>query len=142
MSRRERIIRATLSKRKRLRLVKNDTNHIAERIRAIEDGYFILQDNTNGSYEVHSTQNIGNTYCFAVPYDTLDARTLEYCRYTSTGRNVAATIEKSNERIRRSAERSNKNDIHDRSLEFADRMSAAVQKDELHDGYTRTFSMG
>ena len=26
-------------------------------------------------------------------------------------------------------------------MELADRMSAAVQKDELHDGYTRTFSM-
>ena len=87
MSRRERIIEATLSRRKRMRLVKNDTNHIAER------------------------------------------------------RNAVATIEKKNERIQRSAERSNRNDIYDRSMELADRMSAAVQKDELYDGYTRTFSM-
>ncbi len=142
MSRRERIIRGTLSKRKRLRLIENDTNHIAERIRDIEDGYFILQDNVSGDYEVHSTENIGDTYCFTVPYDSLDARTLEYCRYTSTGRNAVAIIEKKNERIQRSAERSKKNDLHDRSMELADRMSAAVQKDELHDGYTRTFSMG
>lgn len=141
MSRRERKIEAALSKRKRMRLVKNDTNHIAERIRYIEDGYFILQDVVSGDYEVHSTENIGDTYCFAVPYDSLDARTLEYCRYTSTGRNAVATIEKKNERIQRSAERSNRNDIHDRSMELAERMSAAIQKDELHDGYTRTFSM-
>lgn len=141
MSRRERIIRETLSKEKRLYLIENDTNHIAERIRDIEDGYFIVRNNIDGLCEVHSTENIGDTYCFTVPYKTLDARTLEYCRYTSTGRNAVATIEKKNERIKRSAERSNRNDIHDRSMELADRMSAAVQKDELHDGYTRTFSM-
>jgi len=141
MSRRERIIETALSRRKRMRLIKNDTNHIAKRIRDIENGYFILQDNATGDYEVHSTENIGNTYCFTVPHDSLDARTLEYCRYTSTGRNAVATIERKNERIRRSTERSNKNDMYDRSMELADRMSAAVQKDELHDGYTRTFSM-
>lgn len=142
MSRRDRIIRETLSKRKKLRLVDNDTNRIAERIRDIENGYFILQDNVSGNYEVHSVENIGDTYCFTVPYDLLDARTLEYCRYTSTGRNAVATMKKKNEQIHCSTERSNKNDLYDRSMEFADRMSAAVQKDELHDGYTRTFSMG
>ena len=141
MSRRERIIETALSRRKRMQLIENDTNHIAERIRNIEDGYFILQDNVSGEYEVHSTENIGDTYCFTVPYGSLDTRTLEYCRYTSTGRNAVATIERKNERMRRSAERSNKNDMYDRSMELADRMSAAVQKDELHDGYTRTFSM-
>lgn len=141
MSRRDNIINRTLSQHKNVSLVSCDVNNIAKRIRDLEDGYFIVHNNRTNCYEVHSTMNIGDTYCFTVPYETLDARTLEYCRYTSTSRNAVATIEKKNEKIRRSEERSNRNDMYDRSMELADRMSAAVQKDELHDGYSRLFSM-
>lgn len=138
---RERKIHDTLSRRKRMKLVKHDTCDISNRIKQIEDGYFILQDCVNGKYEVHSTYNIGNTYCFAVPYNVLDARTLDYCRETRAESNVLLRIKQNNEKIEQSLKRANKGDLKDRSLELADRVSFALQKDELHDGYKRVYSM-
>jgi hypothetical protein len=130
-----------LSKRPRHRLVKHDMYGIVERLKEIEDGYFVLQDKVTGSYEVHSTLNTGNTYCFTVPYGRLDARTLEYCRRTSTGRNVVAMVEKNNNKIDASRERAKLNDMEARTAELADRLSYAREQDSMHDGYKRVFSM-
>lgn len=141
MSYREQRIRDTLNRRRQLRLVENDLFKISNRIQRIDRGYFILQNMRDGSYEVHNTNNIGSTYCFAVPYGELDARTLEYCRYTSTGRNVVKEVEQRNEKIKQARQRANHNDLVDRSLELADRVGMAYEKDELHDGYKRTFTV-
>ena len=61
--------------------VVSDPFDITNRIREIEDEYFILYNRYEKRFEVHSTaQPIRQTYCFTVPFDTLDNRTLEYCR--------------------------------------------------------------
>lgn len=135
-------IRDTLSRRPALRLVENDTAGICERIKEIEKEYFIVRNMLSGDYEVHSTLNDGNTFCFAVPYDRLDARTLEYCRKTRTGRDVALAVEKNNARIEASEARAMRNSLESRAYEMRDYVSYGVECGELHEGYRRTVSMG
>ena len=57
-------IQDTLSKRPYHQWIRDDLYKISQRIREIDDGYFILQHIPSGSYEVHHVGNIGSTYCF------------------------------------------------------------------------------
>ena len=124
-----------------LRLIEHDLYGIAERIQDIEDGYFIVFDSRSGRYEVHSAYNKGSTYCFSVPYDALDARTLDYChrtRIANTDR-ILAEIEKTNEALKAGRMKKFSSDIEAASYETATELKLANLKDELHSGYRRTF---
>lgn len=128
-------IREALARRPSHRLVADDPFRIAERLKDIEEGYFILRNTNTGRYEVHSTMNLGSTYCFTVPFDRLDSRTLEYCRETSTGRNGVELAERQNARLEASRERSRRDDMRARTEEVADRMLHAKGS------YKRVFTM-
>lgn len=63
-------------------LVEKDLFHIATRLKNIDNGYFILYNTKKNKYEVHNHNNLLGTYCFSVPYKTLDARTYYYALET------------------------------------------------------------
>ena len=131
-------IKETLLKREYLEIVKSDVFRIADRIKRIDKDYLILFNHKSRKYEVHNSSNIGNTYCFTVPYDELDDRTLEYCRETLVENDVAASIDYFNKKIEKSKEREKENLFESTSREFADRMSYAVEEDQLHEGYKKS----
>lgn len=137
----KRKIKTLVSASNKYSLVKNDLYDIAERIKEIDSSYFILLNRCNGRYEVHSTENIGETFCFVVPYRTLDVRTLNYCRETRVERDVAAMIDDYNDKLEKSWLKGQDNLLHDASFELADRMSFAVDEDMLHDGYKHVYMM-
>jgi hypothetical protein len=56
--------------------IENDLYDIANRLKSIDSGYFVVYDISRQKYEVHNSSNIGNTYCLTVPYEYLDARTV------------------------------------------------------------------
>ncbi|HEY8443798.1 MAG TPA: hypothetical protein VIL24_03260 [Clostridia bacterium] len=62
--------------------IEKDLYDIADRLKAIDSGYFVVYDTERKKYEVHNTNNIGNTYCLTVPYGCLDARTIDFVNKT------------------------------------------------------------
>ncbi|HEY8419523.1 MAG TPA: hypothetical protein VIL03_03725 [Clostridia bacterium] len=62
--------------------IENDLYDIANRLKAIDSGYFVLYDTARKKYEVHNSNNIGGTYCLTVPYEKLDARTIDFVQKT------------------------------------------------------------
>lgn len=68
--------------RSHLRAVTDDLYFIASRLKAIDPSYYVVYNLVRERYEVHSNEQKGNTLCFVVPYNVLDARTLEYAART------------------------------------------------------------
>lgn len=126
-----------LSRRPFHRLVRNDVYNISERIKDIEPDYFILKNTVNGRYEVHSTANIGDTYCFTVQEDRLDYRTLRHCRETSNGQNMMEVYDRMNDRLDSRRIKHNRDNIHDMAEELAERMIIATDSDMLSEGYSK-----
>lgn len=137
MGRKERI-KDSLERRPYHELIEDDLYRITSRIRKIDDGYFILRHTLSGRYEVHNTNNIGSTYCFIVPYDSLDKRTLTYCRETAVERDIAEIIERQNQRLEESNKRSQQSEIEDRAKYVSEMEAFAVDEDQLHEGYRST----
>jgi hypothetical protein len=126
--------------------ISHDLYDIAGRIREIEPGYFIMRNHRTGKFEVHSTDNKGKTtYCFTVPYDELDARTLAHCRETSVTRWSAGRFSemmRHNDALDEKKERRFAGDIEAASREAATDVSLGVEKDQTHSGYMRSHYMG
>ena len=59
----------------------HDVYYIAERLKEIDFNYFILYNTKRKKYEIHHTGQPG-TYCLTVPYDELDARTIDFVNQT------------------------------------------------------------
>lgn len=139
-------IDSVLLKRPYLRLIKGDMYDIARRIKEVEEGYFIVFNTRNEKYEVHSTFNKGwNTYCFTVPYDRLDIRTLHLCRETNLalhGDEILKKMEAENKKIEETQEKDFKRTVNDGAEEAAEMVAFGIEADELHEGYKKTHVMG
>ena len=69
---------------KNFQVILNDPCFIAQRIKYINERYFIVFNINKQKYEVHCLGQIGGTFCFTLPYDTLDERTLFYTLKTQS----------------------------------------------------------
>ena len=54
---------------------------VCDRLKSIDDGYFVVFNVKRDRYEVHNNRQT-DTFCFVVPYDKLDSRTVDYCLKT------------------------------------------------------------
>ena len=139
-------IDSVLLRKSYLELVRGDLYSISTRIKEIDSGYFIVFNRKSCRHEVHSTANRGwDTYCFTVPYDRLDVRTLEYCRKTNIrirGDIVHAEVERRNAQIAAEKKKDFQRNLHDGSLETADMAAFGINQDELYEGYSKTHYMG
>lgn len=126
----------------RLTQVMSDPFDIVNRIREIEDEYFILYNKYEKKFEVHSTaQPIRQTYCFTVPFDTLDNRTLEYCRETNIalrGDAIERELDARNAKEEIADNRAEASLIQDMAEDMADRAKHGLAQDEIHEGYSDT----
>ena len=80
-------------------LITNDLFDIAWRLRAVNDNYLVYYNVEKQRFEVHNSNK--NTLEFVVPYDELDARTVEYARYSrvENAEKIFAEIEKHNAKL-------------------------------------------
>ena len=53
--------------------IESDVFDIVERIKEIDEGYYILFDLTKDRFELHNS-NQPNTFCLTIPYDEIDER--------------------------------------------------------------------
>lgn len=61
--------------------IKHDVFYVVERLKEIDFKYFILYNTDNKKYEIHHSGQ-SDTYCLTVPYDELDARTVNFVNQT------------------------------------------------------------
>ena len=62
--------------------VEHDLFGIVDRLRAIDDGYFVVYDKNRSTFEVHHSRQRGDTFALSVPYPSLDERTVRLVRRT------------------------------------------------------------
>ena len=55
---------------------------IPERLREIDEGYFVVRNHQTKQFEIHHSGQLHNTYCLTVPFDELDERTIRLVRKT------------------------------------------------------------
>ena len=79
--------------------ISQDMYNISKRIKNIDRNYYIVYNTSSGKFEVHSSNQMGNSYCLTVPYDCLDERTLNHVRKTQIANlfDILEQIENDNE---------------------------------------------
>ena len=83
--------------------ITNDLFDIAWRLRSVNDSYRLYYNTQKCRYEVRNGDT--NALEFVVPYGELDARTVEYARYTSVSNANALLeeIERNNAKVEQQA---------------------------------------
>lgn len=82
-------------------LIENDNYFICQRLKEIDDSYFVVYNLNRECYEVHSKEQIKNSYCFTISFSQLDERTiLQALKTRSENRDkLIEEIEKNNQLI-------------------------------------------
>ena len=78
--------------------IEGDAFFISERLKEIDNSYEIYFNLNTNCFEVHSNEQIKNSYCFKVPFSTLDERTIIHAKRTRAENRdkIIAEIEKDN----------------------------------------------
>lgn len=82
-------------------VVNGDLYSIVDRLKEIDEGYFIFYSYVNKRYEVHNKNQRGQTLSLVLPYNTLDERTVRLTRKTRSERakSLFEEMERENERL-------------------------------------------
>ena len=82
-----------------LLLITDDLYDIAARLKSVNENYAVYYNVEKQRYEVHDGQR--GTLEFLVPFDELDARTVEYARYSSVNnaKRLFEEVEEHNRRL-------------------------------------------
>lgn len=98
-------------------IIEDSVYEIPKRLKEYDESFFVAFNNRNGKFEVHSTDNLFETYCLTVPFNELDARTIDLVKRNDTKNKGAREIERElnehNEKIERQKDREQKNWIED-----------------------------
>lgn len=81
--------------------IHNDLYDIASRLKSVNENYRLYYNKKTDRYEVHNDAQRPSTLAFVVPYGELDARTVEYARFSSVqnAEKVFRDIEETNEKL-------------------------------------------
>lgn len=61
--------------------IESDVFDICERIKKIDENYFVLFNLNSNKFEIHNSK-LKNSYCLTIPYGQLDSRTIELLHST------------------------------------------------------------
>lgn len=76
---------------KNLIKIENDCYFICDRIKEVDKSYEIFYNLDGQCYEVHSNEQVKNSYCFKIPFEILDDRTIAFA-YKTRVANIDAII--------------------------------------------------
>lgn len=83
-------------------LIRLDTDnlYILDRLREVDESYYLVYNLDRKCYEVHSDEQRGESYCFTSPFSVLDERIVQYARKTRVARQdeIIKEIDQANER--------------------------------------------
>ncbi len=63
-------------------LLEGDPFYIAERIKEIDENYFLVFNKRKKSFELHNSAQRSSTFALTIPYECLDERTIFLARKT------------------------------------------------------------
>ena len=58
--------------------INTDNLFITNRLREIDNSYFVVFNTHSNKYEIHSKRQVENTFCVGLPFSELDERTVDY----------------------------------------------------------------
>lgn len=78
-----------------------DPFFICQRLKEIDKSYFVMFDLEKKNYQLHSSEQRGNSYCLTFPFDCLDARAVEHARKTrvENEEKIIEEIDRENKRL-------------------------------------------
>ena len=105
-----------------------DVFDIVNRIKQIDDGYFVMFNTDSKKFEIHN-KNTKNSYCLTIPYTQLDVRTIELIEKTHVKnyKKIVEELEVNNEKIQKNALKELK-DINDYKIRELLRYSEVATK--------------
>lgn len=80
--------------------IHSDVFDISKRLKEIDSGYYAVYNHKYKRFEVHNRLQRGGSFCLAVPYLQLDARTVTLVRRTRAERAAAYLAEMEEENIK------------------------------------------
>ncbi len=69
-----------------------DVYNISKRVKSIDRSYYVVYDTSKKHFEIHSSSQLGSSYCLTLPYIQLDERSLKYVRKTKSN-NIEEILE-------------------------------------------------
>lgn len=98
-------------------LISDSVYEIPQRLKEYDKSFFVVFNKRNGKFEVHSHDNLWNTYCFTVPFDELDQRTLDIVMKNDTKnigpKDIERELNNHNERVEKRKDKDFKNWVED-----------------------------
>lgn len=84
-------------------VVQGDLYNISQRIKEIDSSYFLYFNYKNRKYELHSKNQVKNSYVLTLPFSSLDNRTITHILKTRVERKkeFLKEIEKENEKLQK-----------------------------------------
>lgn len=87
---------------------------IPERLKELDENFFVVFNTKKQMFEIHSLANKGDTYGITIPLQELDARVFPIVRRANLrvrGKEIFREIDRHNERLKKSNERRNRDEI-------------------------------
>lgn len=114
------------------RPVTSNVFHIPERLKELDERYFVLYNTRTGRFELHIRGQVGGTLGCVFPFDELDARALLYARehHVSRLKQLAREAEAHNEKLEKEAENTildKANEKMKQALKYLDRHTGAEE---------------
>jgi hypothetical protein len=85
-----------------LTIINDNVYNIPQRLKDYDSRFFVVRNHKKQKYEVHYEDNKTSSYCFTVPYNELDVRTIYYLQENDVarlGKEVFNPIHESDERL-------------------------------------------
>ena len=81
--------------------LKNDALFISQRLKEIDQSYYLVFNTISNKYEVHSSMQMGYTYCLTCPNPALDERLVELTKKTRRENlsELLKEVDKENEKL-------------------------------------------
>lgn len=96
--------------------------NIPERLDEYDSSFFLVYNLKESKFEVHSLDNQGNSYCFAIPYDEVDARVLSMVERNDLKKKslnaIIREMDKKNDDLERHNERKRREYIRDAAVDM------------------------
>lgn len=82
-------------------VIETNVYSIPERLKDIDEGYFVVRNHQTHQFEVHHSGQVGDTFCLSIPYEVLDERTIRRVRETQIQYidNIVAEMERNNAKL-------------------------------------------
>ena len=96
--------------------------HIPQAVREYDDNYFIVYNTLTEKYELHSLENLDDSYGFTIPFPELDTRVIKYCYKCDIkrrGMEIFDEMDSHNRKLRDYKEKKRREEIHDQAKEMA-----------------------